>query len=637
MSWLDGMIEDGEAASQDQRLERTAEKLKPGFFTGALDVVGPNLLRGGIEAARSTAAGLVKLAGTETVSALATGFGAGYTPGFDTERYASDAAQGADQLSEEIGRGTAEAVKDLRPDPTEVGMAGQIIGELSAVLPRTVAGALVGGLVGAATAAGAPAGYSRTQTSIADGIDESTAIKLGIAEGLTTGAGAVLPAARFVGPVLGDAAIAVGANVGLGMAHRGASAEILRAGGYHAQAAQYEMLDKTALATDLVMGLAFFGVGRAMYRRPTTEQIDAALTDRNAQHADVDTAPGLPVDARSAVAHQDALRAAIDSINRGEPVVLPDNIQSARFLRTAEESSVVAPSRDQALVSAREELMPIVRAETEKAAAGSLPNVKDVKAELSAVVRSIDALDDTFRARAKEFQGEGMGRKQAEQAARQAIADERAQLGDRQSALNESLSGNRSAEQARADLNALDRGEIPARVADRFNARADEIIQGFQRKPLAAGVAEARRTPTTRQVNERVAREEIDTLVREHEATLPREPEAAPAPRAEPRPSGKPDDPASATPDISGPDAANSAAKPAGDGKPATETSPELELLRGAVAKNPEAMVRTGYDADGNPTSARADQVLAEIEAEHAAGIREANSYAAAVGCLLGL
>ena len=55
------------------------------------------------------------------------------------------------------------------------------------------------------------------------------------------------------------------------------------------------------------------------------------------------------------------------------------------------------------------------------------------------------------------------------------------------------------------------------------------------------------------------------------------------------------------------------------------------------MAKNPEAMVRTGYDADGNPTSARADQVLAEIEAEHAAGIREANSYAAAVGCLLGL
>ena len=48
-------------------------------------------------------------------------------------------------------------------------------------------------------------------------------------------------------------------------------------------------------------------------------------------------------------------------------------------------------------------------------------------------------------------------------------------------------------------------------------------------------------------------------------------------------------------------------------------------------------MVRTGYDADGNATSARADQVLAEIEAEHAAGVREASSYTAAIGCLLRL
>lgn len=625
MSWLDGMVEDGEAASQDQRLGRTAEKLKPGFFTGALDVVGPNLLRGGIEAGTAIESGLSSVwqGGLDAAASLLLP-----EPKFGGKPNVTSAEESS---QETLGVGVGEMAKEYRPDPTEVGMAGQIIGEAAAILPRTVAGAVLAGPVGAAAAAGGPAGYSRKRTAMEEGIDENTATWLGVTEGAVTAVGAAIPAAGFVKSLGGDVALAIGANVGLGMAHRGVSAALLESGGYQAQAAQYRAMDATAIATDAILGAAFFGIGRATMRRPTTEQIDAALADRNAQHADVDTAPGAPVDARSAVAHQDALRAAIDSINRGEPVVLPDNIQSARFLRDIDESPVIAPPRDQALVAAREELLPVIRAEAEQAAAGSLPNVKDVKAELSAVARSIDALDDTFRARAKEFQGDGMGRKQAEQAARQAIADERAQLGDRQSALNESLSGNRSAEQARADLNALDRGEIPARAAERFNARADEIIQGFQRKPLAAGVAEARRTPTPRQVNERVAREEIDTLVREHEATLPREPEAAPAPRAEPRPSGKPADPASATPDRSGPDAANSAAKPAG------ETSPELELLRGAVAKNPEAMVRTGYDADGNPTSARADQVLAEIEAEHAAGIREANSYAAAVGCLLGL
>ena len=420
------------------------------------------------------------------------------------------------------------------------------------------------------------------------------------------------------------------------MAHRGVSAEFLESGGYHAQAAQYRVMDRTAIATDAILGLGFFGIGRATLRRPTTDQIDAALADRNAQHADIDTAPGLPVDPRSAVAHQDALRAAIESINRGEPVVLPDNIQSASFLRAGDESPIIAPSREHALVNAREELLPVIRAEAEHAATGSLPNVRDVRAELATVSKTLDDLDSTFRDRAKAFQGKGLGRKKAEQSARAAIAQERAQLSGRQSELNDSLSGNRNAEQARADFNAVERGEMPTRFDERLNARADEIIQGFQRKPLAAGVAAAKQPLTPRQINERAAREEIDTLVREHEATLPREP--APAPKPDLPPSGKPAAPKIATPDKPGPAVVNSTGKPAGDGKSAARAEPaELQLLRGAVARNPEAMVRTGYDADGNATSARADQVLAEIEAEHAAGVREASSYTAAIGCLLRL
>ncbi|WP_314383150.1 MULTISPECIES: hypothetical protein [Pseudomonas] len=630
MSWLDGMVEEGEAASQDQRLDRTAEKLKPGFFTGALDVVGPNLLRGGIEAGTAIESGLSSVwqGGLDAAAELLLP-----EPKFGGKPNVTSAEESS---QEALGVGVGEMAKEYRPDPTEVGVAGQIIGEAAAILPRTLAGAVLGGPVGAAAAAGGPAGYSRKRTAMEEGIDENTATWLGVTEGAVTGVGAAIPAAGFAKSFFGDAALAVGANVGLGMAHRGVSAELLDSGGYHAQAAQYRAMDGTAIATDAILGAAFFGIGRATMRRPSTEQIDAALADRNAQHADIDTAPGAPIDARSAVAHQDALRAAIDAINRGEPVVLPDNIQRASFLRDLDESPVIAPGRDQALASAREELLPIVRAETEQAAAGSLPNVKDVKAELSAVTRSIEGLDNTFRARAKELQGQGMGRKQAEQAARQAIADERAQLADRQSALTESLDGNRSAEQARADLNALDRGETPSRFEDRFSARADEIIQGFRRKPLADGVAGARRTPAPRQINERAAREELDTLIREHDATLPREAEPAPTPRSDLPPGGKPAEPEVAAPDKSGPDVVNAAGKPSGDGKPAAE-SPELQLLRGAVAKNPEAMVRTGYDADGNPTSARADQVLAEIEAEHAAGTREASSYMAAVGCLLGL
>lgn len=630
MSWLDGLVEQNEALSQDQRLDRTEEKLKPGFFKGALDVVGPNLLRGGIEAGTAVESGLSSIwqGGLDAAASLLLPepkFGG--TPNVISAEESSQEA---------LGEGVGEMAKAYRPDPTEVGVAGQIIGEAAAILPRTVVGAAFGGPVGAAVAAGGPAGYSRKRTAMEEGIDESTATMLGLTEGVVTGVGAAIPAAGFAKTLAGDAVLAVGANVGLGMAHRGASAELLEGGGYHAQAAQYRALDATAIATDAILGAAFFGIGRATMRRPTTDQINAALTERNAQHADIDTAPGLPINPRSAVAHQDALRSAIDSINRGEPVVLPDNIHSAEFMRIAEDSSVVAPSRDQAVASAREELLPTIRTEAEQAAAGSLPNVKDVKAELSALVRSIEGLDETFRARAKEFQGQGLSRKKAEQAAKAAIDEERSQLSGRQSELNESLAGNRSAEQGRADLNALDRGEVPARFEERFNARADEIIQGFQRKPLASGVAEARRTMTPRQINERAAREEIDTLVRDHEATLPREPDAVPAPKVDLPPGGKPATPKAATPDRAGQQAANDAGKPAEGGKPAANAEPpELQLLRDSVAKKPDVMVRTGYAEDGTPTTARADEVLAAIVAEHAAGVREASAYTAAIGCLL--
>lgn len=633
MSWLDGMLDDAEAASQDQRLERTSERLAPTFFEGGYDSFGKGLVRGAIEggaAAESTFWNAVLTGGPEQNI-------------FDYTQSTTLSEESQQKIGNDLNalrEETAASVMDLRPDPAEVGIAGQILGEAAAILPRAVIGAVAAGPAGAAVAAGAPAGYSRRAVSMAEGIDENTATLLGLSEGVVTGAGAVLPAAQFVKPMLGDAVIAVGANVGLGMAHRGTAAALLDSKGYAAQAAQYRAMDGTAIATDAILGAAFFGIGRASMRRPTPDQVDAALTERNAQHADIDTAPGLPVDPRSAIAHQDALRAAIEQINRGEPVVLPDNIQSATFLRTPDDVPPIAPSRAEALATAREELAPVLRAELQQAATAATPNVRDIRTELATVARSLEGLDDTFRARAKEFQEQGQSRKQAEAAARQAIADERAQLTERQTNLNDTLEGNRSAELARADMAALDRGESPARLEERVSARADEIIQGFQRAPLASGVAEARLTP--RQINERSARNELDTLVREHEASVPREPVDAVPSRLVPKPEaaapavsppgGKPGPAKVATPDKAGPEPVSEGGKPAASAEP-----PELQMLRGAVARNPDAMVRTGFADDGSPTSVRAADALEEIEAEYRAGVQDAQAYNAAVGCLLRL
>ena len=191
MSWLDGMIEDNEALSQDQRLDRTTDKLAPGVFTGALSTIGPNLLRGAIEGGRTIQSTALQLGSLAVESDLSI-----------SSSYAPDDGQLADQQqfretqARDIGEKTAKSVMSLRPDPSEVGLVGQILGEASAVLPRTIAGAVVAGPAGAALAAGGPAGFSSKQVGMAEGLDESTATKKGLIDAATTGIGVALPAAR---------------------------------------------------------------------------------------------------------------------------------------------------------------------------------------------------------------------------------------------------------------------------------------------------------------------------------------------------------------------------------------------------------------------------------------------------------
>lgn len=634
MSWLDGLVEDNEAASQDQRLGRTEEKPAPGAFAGVSDAFGQGLVRGGIEAVNTAKSLVVQAAGAD--QAMGLGLSGMVLDGQDADQQIQQINTDTERRADAIGKDTAQAVELLRPDPTEVGVVGQILSEAAAILPRTVVGTVLGGPVGGAVAAGGPAGFASKQVAVAEGIDESTAYAKGGIDALTTGLGVVLPAARFVKPLLGDAAIAVGANVGLGMAGRGATAALLESGGYHAQAAQYHAMDGTAIATDAILGAAFFGIGRAGFRRPTTEQVDAALTERTYQHADIDTAPGAPISPKSAVAHQDAIRTAIAQLNRGESVVLPDSIHSAEFMRAADESAPVAPSRDVALATARQDLEPTLRTQLEQEAAGILPNVKDIKTELATVARSLEGLDDTFRARAKEFQQQGQSRKRAEQSARQAIEAERLELGDRQSALNDSLTGNRTAEQARADLNTLGRGEVPQRFEDRLSQRADAIVQGFSKTPLAAGVTEGNTKLTMAQVAQQEIRRILDDIERS-EPTLQAKPldigaakdvekpadQSKAAASKAPKSGSEPAKPASESPDT-----ASAAGKPASD--------PEIQVADEILSRMDDMRLSTGaLDEDGNPITVSAREMLAAADADIAKAQEESRGFAAAAACFL--
>lgn len=628
--WLDSLTPEGELATQRQQLQGTTELPEPTFFQGGYDAIGPGLVRGALEAGAAIQSGLVNLAGTEVMSTLAVGFGAGYTPGFDQQGRADRAAAGAEELTDEIGRDLAESVKDLRPDPRTTGLAGQLLGEAAAILPRTVAGAVTGGPVGAAAAAGAPAGYASKQVAMSEGIDENTAAIQGAIDGVTIGIGAALPAARFVKPIAGDFAIAVGANVGLGVASRGATAELLESRGYTEQAAQYRAFDGTAMTIDAVLGAAFFGIGRGLARAPAEHQVNAALAENNAQHAQLHTAPGIPVDAVAANTHVRALDIALEQLSRGEPVRLPSDLPEAAFLRTVDDMPLIEPGRAVVQAQALEVELPAIRAELEQQAAQAVPNVRDLRTETATLQRTLTELDGTFRDRAKELQGEGLTRKQAESQARQVIQQERGQIEQRLEQISQQIETNRQAEVARGDLAAIDRGELPARLQDRVSARAADIDRGFQRKPLADQVQQGNKQLTIRQA----ATQELARLIDEAERLEPRlDPVDVPAPRqpaADRAPQQKAQPAQQNAPDAQqmGQDAQR---RPASGG-----ADPEVEVARLALDEIGDIQVPTGaIDADGNAVTVSARELLAQADNDIQRAQLEARGIDAAAACAL--
>lgn len=623
MSWLDGMIEDNEARSQDQRLDRTADKLAPGAFTGALGVIGPNLLRGAIEGGRTIQSTALQLGSLAVESDLA--IGSSYAP--DDEQLA-DQQQFRETQARDIGEATAKSVMDLRPDPSEVGMVGQILGEAAAVLPRTVAGAIAAGPVGAAVAAGAPAGFSSKQVGVAEGLDESTATKKGLIDAATVGIGVALPAAKFVKPLLGDLSIAVGANVGLGMAGRGATAALLESNGYHSQAAQYKVMDGTALATDAIMGLAFFGLGRVNFRRPTTAQVDAALTERTNQHADIDTAPGAPIDPKSAMAHQDAIRSVIDQLQRGEPVVLPDSIHSAQFMRE-DGASPVGPTRAEVLETAKAEVNPAIRKQLKKEIASDLPNAKDVSAELAQVQKQLDGLAETKAPRSFDtLPAEISGRTEANQQV-QALSQRKAEL-------EKLMERADAAATARSDLEAIGRGEVPERFSAQVDAQAEKVSQRFKPSPIANGVRNAKP-----QSMAQIARQEITRILDDIERADPTlqpkpldipDPKAAPkpeaaAPKADSAPDGKATMAKTATVE------SDPAAAPKGE---SADSDPVLQVADEILARAEDVRISTGaMDEDGNHITVSARELLASADADIAKATQDAKGFAAAATCFL--
>ncbi len=281
-----------------------------------------------------------------------------------------------------------QQVKRLTPDAATTGTAGQVLYGLFDMGGQAVVGTTLGGPVGGAAAVTSLQGFSEFERLTAQGVDFRTAQEAGLVQGITAGAGTLIPmslglraggalaegvaaqlartgessvrrAAETAVRATPDIAYAAGTNIAFGMAQRGLTAKTLRDGGYSEMANQYDVLDRQAIAIDAVLGVAFGGVGRFINSRGESTSapnfspvdVDAALAANAAHHAEIDIAPGVPINVLSRNSHIQALRKAMSDVSQGRPVDVASIVESASFSEIPGRKSLLSQAVNEALSS----------------------------------------------------------------------------------------------------------------------------------------------------------------------------------------------------------------------------------------------------------------------------------------------
>ena len=281
-----------------------------------------------------------------------------------------------------------QQVKRLTPDAATTGTAGQVLYGVFDMGGQAVVGTTLGGPVGGAAAVTSLQGFSEFERLTAQGVDFRTAQEAGLVQGITDGAGTLIPmslglraggalaegvaaqlartgessvrrAAATAVRATPDIAYAAGTNIAFGMAQRGLTAKTLRDGGYSEMANQYDVLDRQAIAIDAVLGVAFGGVGRFINSRGESTSapnfspvdIDAALAANAAHHAEIDIAPGVPINVLSRNSHIQALRKAMSDVSQGRPVDVASIVESASFSEIPGRKSLLSQAVNEALSS----------------------------------------------------------------------------------------------------------------------------------------------------------------------------------------------------------------------------------------------------------------------------------------------
>ncbi|ELB8957050.1 hypothetical protein RF959_000125 [Escherichia coli] len=506
-----------------------------------------------------------------------------------------------------------QQVKRLTPDAATTGTAGQVLYGLFDMGGQAVIGTTLGGPVGGAAAVTSLQGFSEFERLTAQGVDFRTAQEAGLVQGITAGAGTLIPmslglraggalaegvaaqlartgessvrrAAATAVRATPDIAYAAGTNIAFGMAQRGLTAKTLRDGGYSEMANQYDVLDRQAIAIDAVLGVAFGGVGRFINSRGEATStpnfspvdVDAALAANAAHHAEIDISPGVPINVLSRNSHIQALRKAMSDVSQGRPVDVASIVESASFSEIPGRKSLLSQAVNEALSSVDDGVTAraIENRLLEEQAAQLLPR-GDRQVYQSEITNSQRIIENLTEQRAQILAEEPTGSGKALSRAR---SDKQARLRDIDQRIRQAQ------ERLEFSRNALAPHEPGGQF---FEARAELARRQQAESELNAQAVSFYKTAEVRTPDE-VAPFEPGKILQQTEQKM--------------------------------------MADPAGD--------IDLRIAEDSLLESPD-MIITVLDDDGNPQSRSAREVLDEANRESEQAIQDSSLFDVAVACFL--
>lgn len=506
-----------------------------------------------------------------------------------------------------------QQVKRLMPDAATTGTAGQVLYGLFDMGGQAVVGTTLGGPVGGAAAVTSLQGFSEFERLTAQGIDFRTAQEAGLVQGIAAGAGTLIPmslglraggalaegvaaqlartgessvrrAAATAVRATPDIAYAAGTNIAFGMAQRGLTAKTLRDGGYSEMANQYDVLDRQAIAIDAVLGVAFGGVGRFINSRGESTNapnfspvdIDAALAANAAHHAEIDIAPGVPINVLSRNSHIQALRKAMSDVSQGRPVDVASIVEPASFSEIPGRKNLLSQAVNEALSSVDDGVTAraIENRLLEEQAAQLLPR-GDRQVYQSEIANSQRIIDNLTEQRAQILAEESTGSGKALSRAR---SDKQARIRDIDQRIRQAQ------ERLEFSRNALAPHEPGGQF---FEARAELARRQQAESELNAQAVSFYKTAEVRTPDEVAPFEPGKILQRTEQKMM---------------------------------------ADPAGD--------IDLRIAEDSLLESPD-MIITVLDDDGNPQSRSAREVLDEANRESEQAIQDSSLFDVAVACFL--